>query len=344
MYKLAIAIVTFLLLLLVGHTQAAELMTSPGAKVKGGLVTDSERAATPLQPRALHGNTHSSPGLQLFAVDVELREDSDGDGYYHRFGVTLDLDLPFDSREIYVVGRLAQRILFQTEPYTVAGVQGSDAYRVDVLLTEGYPAQRYSLSLEVYAADSEQLLQQFGAVEAPALGALYLEDQQQEAVQAQALSIYELAFELSQDWDGDGYYTDLALDLDADAPGRERWVYAEVSLLDTAGYGLPLRTSAPFLLRDYASNDRYRTALTLDYGYSPQAYRLRVDLYDADTHTLLLTGYSPNHTPLYMESLEWDEDAYYSDPGSRHGGSLSLWLLAAFCVLLMLARNARSDK
>ncbi|NIQ10086.1 MAG: hypothetical protein GWO08_09960, partial [Gammaproteobacteria bacterium] len=60
----------------------------------------------------------------------------------------------------------------------------------------------------------------------------------------------------------------------------------------------------------YSSSDRYYTRITLDYGFDPNRYQLAVQLYDANSGSLLLTSTTPASTALHMESVDWDNDEY----------------------------------
>lgn len=356
MYRFAIAVVAFLILVMANHPQAmaAELNQSNGTKTKAKQITNPNKTESGLNTRALNfsgASYDSAQSVSVYDVWFDMQEDSDGDGYYHRFDVNFDIDTVYNSQTIYVIAEITgstSQTLFQTEPYTLNGNSGNDSYQVNVLLTEGYPAAQYELTLRIYDAANNELLLQYGAQDNNALYNLYLEDSSQEAFAGSSLSMYELAFELSEDYDADGYYTELAVSFDADTPGDNQWVYARVSLIDPYGQWRTIRTSSAFLLSGYNSSDRYSAHIVLDYGFDPETYQLAVELYDADNHNLLLTSTTPLSTPLHLESTEWDdsysvivEEEYYA---SASGGSTGMLMLTVLLALLILKRRYKSEK
>lgn len=358
MYKIALVIVTFLLVVLANSPQAHAATTDTveaGAKFRGKLVSNPGKSERPVTTQKLiDPNTATVNGTSVAVYDVwfDMLGDTDGDGYYHQFDVNFDLDTLYSHQRVYVIGKLhgnTSQVLFQTEPYTLNGDSGSDSYQARVLLTDGYPSGQYELSLTVYDADSHAQLLHYDSQDNYRLASLYLEDSSRESAAMDNISVYELGFELSSDLDGDGYFTEIAVDLDADAPGQQRWVYARISLIDPRNDWTEIKTSNDFLLQDYSSNDRYYTRLSLDYGFDPARYRLAVQIYDANSGSLLLTSTSPGSTPLHMESIDWDNDVYvvvveeeYYASGS--GGSTSLFLLVMLSLFLLVNRYRKSVK
>ena len=358
MYKIALVIVTFLLVVLANSPQAHAASTDamePGTKFRGKLVTNPTKSDRPVTAqRLLDPATATVNGTSVSVYDVwfDMVGDTDGDGYYHQFDVNFDIDTLYSSQRIYVIGELhggTSQVLFQTDPYTLTGNSGSDSYQARVLLTDGYPSDQYELSLTVYDADTHAQLLHYDGQNNYQLATLYLEDSSRESAAMDNVSVYELGFELSSDLDGDGYFTEIAVDLDADAPGQQRWVYARISLIDPHNDWTEIKTSNDFLLQDYSSNDHYYTRLSLDYGFDPARYRLAVQIYDANSGSLLITSMSPSSTPLHMESIDWDNDAYvvvieeeYYASGS--GGSTSLFLLVMLSLFLLANRYRKSVK
>lgn len=356
MYKLAIAIVTLLLIILSGHptAQAATIdQQGSGTKVSSQLTNNPNKVAAPLNSRSLNAASYHSgvPEVRIYDAWLDMRADSDGDGYHHLFDITFDIDSIANGHSIYVIGELqgsSRQILFRTDPYTVNGGSGEDTYQVRVLLTDGYPPGQYQLILHVYDANSNNLLITYDGLDNHRLNNLFLEDSSWEGVHTDALSLYQLNFELSQDWDADGYYSRLTLQFDADAPGQLRWVYARISLIDPWGQWIVIRNSADFAIEDYSDNDRYQATIDLDYGIAAAGYQLAVELYDADTHTLLLTSTTPEYSPIQLESSEYEEsygviveEEYYV---SGSGGSFGVWSLLMMLMIVLTLRRQRSNK
>ena len=347
MYKIAFVIVTLLLVILANSPQAQaanSLGDNATSKFSGKIVNNPDKANSIAVARGFSAQTYSSNSSPVGFYDVwfNMLEDSDGDGYYHQFEVNFDIDTVFSYQEIYVIGELAaasQQILFQTEPYTINSNSGNDSYQASVLLTDGYPSDQYELTLSVYDAETNALLLQYDAGHNSQLGQLYLEDNGRESVAQQGITLYQLSFEVSGDLDGDGYYTDLSVELDADAPGQQRWIYTRISLINPYGSWTTINTSATFALHGYDSSDRYTTHAVLDYGFDPATYQLGIEIYDAETEALLLTSTTPLSTPLNMESTDWDhnyedgdyevyvEEEYYASGSGGSAGVLMLLLL-----------------
>jgi len=364
MYKTAITIVTALLVILASHTEAnaasldstssntSTTSSNNGAKVRGTLTGNPDKTESNINIRSLNSYGSSAPAVSVYDIWFNMTADSDGDGYYHQFDISFDIDTNVSSQRIYVTGELhgsTSQVLFQTDPYTLSGSSGSDTYQVRVLLTDGYATDQYELALNIYDADSGALLLQYDGVDDYRLNNLYLEDSSRESAYSAALSMYELSFELSNDLDGDGYYTDLAVQFDADAPGQQQWVYARISLLDSYGQWYEIKQTAAFMLNDYSSSDRYATRIMLDYGFAPDRYQLAIELYDADTNSLLLTSTSPQGTPVKVESADYDnayysvtvEESYYA---SGSGGSLDICMLVALVLVALVVGRRKSNK
>ncbi|AUM13542.1 choice-of-anchor H family protein [Ketobacter alkanivorans] len=364
MYKIPFTVVTLLLLILANHPQAhaaaadtaitATPNTATGSKTKGQLVNNPSKTESTLNTRALsyQDASHSAHGsVSLYDIWFDMKSDIDGDGYYHQFDVSFDLDTHYNSQTIYVIAELnglTTQTLFQTTPYTLYGNSGNDSYQANVLLTDGYPPHQYNLTLRVFDANSDELLLTYNTRDHNDANTLNLEDSQYESVSNHRLSLYELSYELRADYDSDGYYTELTVDFDADAPGAEQWIYARISLIDSYGQQHEISLSNDFMLYDYASNDAYSTQINLNHGFEPDTYQLIVELYDADTHALLLTSTTPPSARLRLESSDRDasygvtvEEEYYV---AGSGGGAGMLLLTTLMILLILKRRYKSEK
>ena len=358
MYKVALIIVTFLLVVLANspkaHAAEAGSIVTNHSKVSGNIITNPNKSDTEFSARSMSAPSAATATLtevSVYDVWFDMEGDTDGDGYFHQFSINFDIDTAFSSQRIYVKGELhgtTSQPLFQTAPYDLSGDSGNDSYQAKVLLTEGYPSGQYALTLSIYDADSEQLLLQYDAQDRIHLGELYLESGDYESAALDSISVYELRFELSEDYDGDGYFTEIAVDLDADAPGQQRWVYARISLIDSFNQWTTINTSDAFRLDDYSANDRYYTRVDLDHGFDPDHYRLAVEIFDANSGNLLLTTTSPSNTLLKMESNDWDNDAYVVVEeeyyASASGGSTGIFLLLMLSLLLIVSRMKKSTK
>ncbi|HVK99356.1 MAG TPA: choice-of-anchor H family protein, partial [Dongiaceae bacterium] len=308
-----------------------------------GSATDSTDTAVATSTRNSSFNIEAltNADVSLYRAWFDFTRDDDGDGYFHQFALNFDLDTRLSSAEIYVTGQLnngASTPLFRTDPFTIRGATGSDSYQATVLLTDGYPATRYELTLRVYDARSNALLLTYGPNQDNNLAELYLEDVTREAVNSGDVDLFVLEFTLFGDQDGDRYYTRSDVRFDADAPGQTLNLYASLYLIDEHGSWIPLRNTDTFTVSGYAHNDAVTVGFDLNNGFDPQVYRLGLEIHDARTDALLLTSVTPDATPLHMESADYDARHHETDDhhdDGHSGGSLSLMLLGLFALLLL---------
>ena len=355
MQKVALVLVLLLVTILATHTQA---QTLPQQKTQGKIITNpNKKADAPFKTAQLQSGAYAE--ISLYDIWFTMLTDNDGDGYYQKFEINFDLDTPYNAFDIYVVGKLGEQILFQTDAFTLNNNSANDSYQTTVLLTQGYASAWYPLSLTVYDAQTQQPVAEFNTNNNELFTDLYLEDATADNQAAQSVSMYNLAYQLSEDWDNDGYFTQIAVEFDVDAPNQTRWIYAEVFLVDAYDHWHEIIRTQPFQIQHYNDSDRYQSTLTLDYGFDPQAYQLAVRVYDANNHNPILTSKSPNGTYANMESQNWDDDYlnqdstnedgviveeeyYYSSSGS--GGSLNISLLIAMGLFAHALKRRSSRK
>ena len=144
MYKVALIIVSFLLVVLASTPEAHAATTNTaetGSKVRGKLVTNPDKQGKAFSAQKLSDPASaaiSGPAASVYSVWFDWIGDTDGDGYYHQFDVNFDIDTVFSSQRVYVIAELSgstSQILFQTEAYTLTGASGDDSYQARALLT-----------------------------------------------------------------------------------------------------------------------------------------------------------------------------------------------------------------
>ncbi len=117
----------------------------------------------------------------FYAVDVELFNDIDRDGYFHGIDILFDADTIYSIADIYVVAYLS----FEGGPWneyavsediTLFGSTSTDDYVLVTELLQGYPTGRYDVLLEMYDADTGLFLASVGPDESIELQSLPLED------------------------------------------------------------------------------------------------------------------------------------------------------------------------
>ena len=123
----------------------------------------------------------SSVGINIYDAFTELVSDFNGNGFYHRFSVTVDVDTIYDTA--YVYARLY--LSFEGGPwnyyassnnYHVYGDSDLDAFVIETELADGFPPGYYDVRIELYDADSDRWLFSYGPYDDASLSALPLED------------------------------------------------------------------------------------------------------------------------------------------------------------------------
>lgn len=119
--------------------------------------------------------------FSIYDTSVELIEDLDYDGFYHRFSVTLDADTVYSSA--HVVAELF--ISYEGGPwsyyassdvFTIYGDSANDAFVIESELVDGFPTGHYDIRIDLYDADHHTWLLSYGPYEDNSLSALPVED------------------------------------------------------------------------------------------------------------------------------------------------------------------------
>jgi hypothetical protein len=143
------------------------------------LLSGGSRAESASQARML-----AHPVGRIFSVfdaQVVMSWDDDDDGFYHRLKVSFDPDV--DGGEAWVYARLYLSLeggswnhYFTTEVFPINGDASDDAYEVVTRLLDGYPSGYYDVLIELYDADYDLLVVNYGPYEDDDLAVLPLED------------------------------------------------------------------------------------------------------------------------------------------------------------------------
>ncbi len=119
--------------------------------------------------------------FSVFDAHTVLSWDDDDDGFYHRLRVSFDADV--DSGEAWVYARLYLSLeggpwnhFFTTEVFPITGDATDDVYEVVTRLIDGYPTGYYDVLIELYDADYDLLVVNYGPYEDRDLAVLPLED------------------------------------------------------------------------------------------------------------------------------------------------------------------------
>ena len=117
----------------------------------------------------------------IYDASTDLFSDHDGDGYFHYLRVRFDADTVFAESwvyaEIYIsADGIAWEHLYSTADFAIWGYDPDDDYEVETDLVSGYSTAMYDVLIELYDANTGELLDEFGPNESPEFSLLPLED------------------------------------------------------------------------------------------------------------------------------------------------------------------------
>ena len=117
----------------------------------------------------------------VYEATTDIFADRDGDGYYRFLRVQFDVDSVRTFMYVYVEIYLsadgtAWEHLYSTDDFLVEGSDPDDDYEVETELVSGYSTGVYDVLIELYDADTGELLDEFGPNESSEFSVLPLED------------------------------------------------------------------------------------------------------------------------------------------------------------------------
>ena len=119
--------------------------------------------------------------VTIYDASTELISDFNGDGFYHRFSVSIDADTVYDTSYIYARLYLS----FEGGPwnhyatsdnYHIHGDSELDIFVIETELADGFPVGYYDVRIELYDADIDEWLLSYGPYDDASLSSLPLED------------------------------------------------------------------------------------------------------------------------------------------------------------------------
>jgi hypothetical protein len=112
-----------------------------------------------VQPRPVY---HGTEEFRVYDAWVTLERDQDHDGYYSDFTLNFDVDTDYSSAAVYAVLYLGVddefREYHSSSVFTIYGEDSDDAFEVSTTLVEGFVNDDYEILIEVYDADSNNLV------------------------------------------------------------------------------------------------------------------------------------------------------------------------------------------
>jgi MYXO-CTERM domain-containing protein len=117
----------------------------------------------------------------IYDATTDLFSDRDDDGYYRYLRVRFDADTIYTFSYVYAEIYLsadgtAWEHLYSTDDFAIWGSDPDDDYEVETELVSGYSTGLYDVLIELYDADTGELVDEFGPNESPEFSLLPLED------------------------------------------------------------------------------------------------------------------------------------------------------------------------
>jgi hypothetical protein len=147
-----------------------------------------EPAKIKVKPRAALGSSKGLDSLKaaygdswIYEATTDVFSDRDGDGYYRYLRVQLDADTIYDYSYVYAEIYLsadgtAWEHLYSTNDFAIWGSDPEDDYEVETELVSGYSTGLYDVLIELYDADTGELVDEYGPNESPEFSLVPLED------------------------------------------------------------------------------------------------------------------------------------------------------------------------
>ncbi len=120
------------------------------------------------------------PNFNLYDAASELIHDIDGDGFYHRFAITIDADTLYDSAYVYAKLFISYEggpweYFSTSEIYNIHGDSIHDSFIMETELADGFAPGHYDIRIELYDELGHWLLS-YGPYDDDSLSGLPLED------------------------------------------------------------------------------------------------------------------------------------------------------------------------
>jgi len=159
-----------------------EQLKQTDADIMPGLLTQGfrvESTATALQIAT--ASYYASDSFSIYDAASYLISDLNGDGFYHRFSITIDADTVYDSAHVYAMLYLSYEggpwnLYATSNTYRINGDSDLDIFTIETELADGFAPGYYDVRIELYDADLGTWLLSYGPYDDTSLSALPLED------------------------------------------------------------------------------------------------------------------------------------------------------------------------
>lgn len=129
------------------------------------------------------GNTSyvSDGEIWIYNATTELISDFDGDDYYHRFSVAIDVDTVYSASYVYAELYLSYEggpwnYYATSDTYRINYDSELDTFVVETELGDGFPSGYYDVRIKLYDADTDVKVMSYGPYDDASLSTLPLED------------------------------------------------------------------------------------------------------------------------------------------------------------------------
>ena len=166
----------------IDKTSKDELLDKTEVDVEPALLKQGFRAESLITVINIESiNYNHVVDITLFDASTELISDFNDDGFYHRFSVTIDADTIYETSYVYAELYLSYEggpwnHYASSDAYHIHGDSELDIFTIETELADGFPPGYYDVRVELYDADSDELLLSYGPYDDTSLSALPLED------------------------------------------------------------------------------------------------------------------------------------------------------------------------
>ncbi len=106
-----------------------------------------------LQDAPLEGQrSDQDQNVSIYSANVDLRNDSNSNGFYHQLSVTFDADVTFGSAELIAEIYVDQQLIYTSHSFVVRGSLTSDKQYFDIEMVSGLASGYYDLDIHLIDA------------------------------------------------------------------------------------------------------------------------------------------------------------------------------------------------
>lgn len=296
-------------------------------------------------------------GFSFYSANAYLNYDLDGDGYFSDFTIEFDADYDGGYADVFAVLYYSKNggpwiEYFETDVFEIYLNDASDDYQVTSRLITDFPTSNYDILIDLYEYGIEGIVATISSDETQNLLALPLEDEAHE-LSSNASQITYVASTISQDGDGDNFYTDLTLEYDIDTVYSGDLVYAEVILTNSDELWSQSLLTDNFVL----GNQTEFIDMVLNAGYPAGWYDVQINLINSYTGEIIANAAQDfiSLASLRLESV--DNDNHFDSPSATGGvinngadsfesggGAISGYFLLLFFLIVVYIRGINTQR